>query len=340
MSGGRLAGHPAARVLVATGERVLRVDPETGAVERVGGLNGRRPTCLATERGGGGRAWCGTLGGGVFRSDDGGASWLAAGLAGERITAIAVGPTATDPVWVGTEPSAVWRSGDSGRTWERLEGLEALPSSGEWAFPPRPETHHVRWIACHPGDPRRLWVAIEAGALVATRDGGRSWEDRVPGGPYDTHELAVHPAAAETLRVAAGDGYYESHDGGGTWSSPEAGLDVGYLRSVAIDPGDPATVVVSAASAPRRAYVAGQSDGRLYRRSGAGGWARVTVGWPDPPSTIAPLLVAGGPAGEIWAADERGLHRSGDGGTTWAAIARFDPAPGNLRGLAVLDLER
>lgn len=322
-------------LLVATGRDVLVVDPVRGAVERARGLDDRRPTCLAVDPHDTGRAWLGTQAGGVLRSQDGGRSWAPAGLAGERIMAIAASPAAPGVVWVGTEPSAVWRSEDGGEGWERTAPLDALPSSGTWAFPPRPETHHVRWIACHPRDPGRLWVAIEAGALIATDDGGRSWRDRVAGGPYDTHELAVHPAAPDILRVAAGDGWYESHDAGVTWASPDRGLDVGYLRSVAIDPGDPDTVVVSAASRPRSAYMAGHSDGRLYRRVGEGPWARVTAGWPDPPSTMAPLLAAGSAPGELWAADERGVHRSEDGGARWGRVAAFEPRPGNLRGVAV-----
>jgi photosystem II stability/assembly factor-like uncharacterized protein len=159
---------------------------------------------------------------------------------------------------------------DGGSNWEQTRGLTALPSSSEWSFPPKPHTHHVRWIACHPHERGRLWVAIEAGALVSTADGGRTWRDRVPGGPWDTHELAIHPAAPDTLRVSAGDGYFESDDAGETWRSPEDGLEVGYLRSIAIDPGNPDTVIVSASTGPRSAYAAGSSDGRVYRRSGSG----------------------------------------------------------------------
>jgi hypothetical protein len=75
--------------------------------------------------------------------------------------------------------------------------------------------------------------------------------DRVSGGPWDTHELAVHRNAPDSLRVSAGDGYFESDDVGATWRSPSAGLGVGYLRSVAIDPEQPAVVVVSASSRPQ-----------------------------------------------------------------------------------------
>jgi photosystem II stability/assembly factor-like uncharacterized protein len=323
------------RLVVATHGQVLVVDPERGSAGAAEGVAGA-PTCVAVDPLVPGRAWCGTHEEGVFRSDDWGESWTRAGLADRRLTAVAASPTELDRVWVGTDPSAVWWSRDAGGRWERARGMETLPSSSEWSFPPRPETHHVRWIACHPTDPGRLWVAVEAGALVTTADGGRSWRDRVPGGPYDTHELAVHAAAPETLRVAAGDGYYESLDGGETWSSPEEGLDVGYLRSVAIDPGDPETVLVSASTRPRSAYVAGHSDGRLYRRRGSGLWERVTAGWPEPPTTIAPLLAAGRNAGELWAADERGVHGSLDGGATWRMAASFAQRPHNLRGLAVL----
>jgi hypothetical protein len=222
-----------------------------------------------------------------------------------------------DVVWVGTEPSEVWHSVDGGTTWEQTSRLETLPSS-EWSFPPRPDTHHVRWIACHALEPKRLWVAIEAGALVSTIDGGHTWRDRAPGGPQDTHELAIHHKLPDTLRVSAGDGYFESDDAGATWRSPSAGLDVAYLRSVAIDPEQPEVVVVSAASSPHSAYVTGRSDGRLYRRVARGRWQRVRHGWPEPATTIAPLLCAGARAGELWAADERGVHRSDDRGKSWA----------------------
>jgi photosystem II stability/assembly factor-like uncharacterized protein len=323
------------RILVATHADVLAVDAESGDVASTHGLGAERPTCLAADARVPGRVWCGTDGAGVFRSDDGGASWRAVGLASERVTAVTPSPTEEGVVWVGTEPSAIWCSGDAGASWERLEGLDALPSAPTWSFPPKPDTHHVRWIACHPSRAGRLWVAIEAGALIGTADGGRSWQDRVAGGPYDTHELAVHPDAQDVLRVSAGDGYYESRDGGVTWATPEDGLEVGYLRSVAMDPGDAETVVVSAATHPHVAYVAGHSDGRLYRRRGGGRWARVTRGWPEPPDTIAPLLLAGHEAGELWAGDERGVHRSADGGVAWEQVAGFQPMPHHLRGLAL-----
>jgi hypothetical protein len=323
-------------ILVATPSEVLRVDASRGTLLAADGFDRARPTGLAADPWVAGRAWCCTRSGGIFRSDDAGATWSRSGLDGENLMAVVASPARAGLLWAGGEPSAIWRSDDEGRRWGRAPGLEELPSSSTWAFPPRPETHHVRWIAPHPADPDRLWVAIEAGALVGTTDGGRSWIDRVAGGPYDTHELAIHPAVPDVLRVSAGDGYFESRDAGITWSSPMDGLEVGYLRSVAIEPGDPEVTLVSAARSPRTAYVAGRSDGRIYRRAGNDGWVRVTDGWPDPPSTIAPLLIPGGGDGEMWAADERGVHRSFDGGEAWRTVHAFHRTPDHLRGIALV----
>jgi hypothetical protein len=322
-------------VLVATENDVVVIDATQGT-SSVGRRFGARPTCLAADPFHAERAWCGTHQDGVFRSDDGGISWRLLGLYGKRIMSVAASPAAPGFVWTGTEPSQVWRSADGGESWQQTSSLEVLPSSPTWSFPPKPDTHHVRWIACHPQNGERIWVAIEAGALLSTIDGGNSWIDRVPDGPWDTHELALHRMKPDTLRVSGGDGYFESDDSGATWLSPTEGLDVGYLRSVAMDPGNPDVVVVSASTGPYTAYAANQSDGRLYRREGNGRWERIRDGWPEKPSTIAPLLAPGVRAGEIWAADERGVHRSQNSGVSWQRIAEYPRAPLYLRGLVVL----
>src|SRR5262245_4468576 len=322
-------------ILIATDREVVVIDVERGTAMSARGISGR-PTCLASDALVHGRAWCGTHRDGVFRTDDGGRSWRSVGLADRLIMAITASPVERDVVWVGTEPSEVWRAADAGTTWKQTSRLETLSSSSEWSFPPRPDTHHVRWIACHPLEPERLWVAIEAGALVSTIDGGRTWSDRVPGGPWDTHELAIHHKAPTTLRVSAGDGYFESSDTGATWRSPSVGLEVGYLRSVAIDPAQPENVVVSASSGPHSAYVAGRSNGRLYRRLTGGRWERVLAGWPEPANTIAPLLWSGVKGGELCAADERGVHHTDDGGNSWHRAVGYATSPRHLRGLALV----
>src|SRR5436853_615068 len=106
----------------------------------------------------------------------------------------------------------------AGGTWEQHRRLER-------ASPP--------CLAVAPLDPaavERLYVCIEAGALVRSPDGGRTWVDRTPDGPWDTHTLAAHPQRPGRLYSAAGDGfstpghgYQESPDGGDHWVRPDDG---------------------------------------------------------------------------------------------------------------------
>jgi photosystem II stability/assembly factor-like uncharacterized protein len=299
------------RLIVAAADRLLIADPVTGATRTE--LEERGPVCLAVA---GNRVWCGTRGHGVYRSDDAGASWRPAGLDGRWLTAIAATDTA---VYAGTEPSAVLSSEDAGATWRELRGLLDLPSSRTWSFPPRPSTHHVRAILVDPVEPETIHVAIEAGALVRTVDGGRTWEDRRPRSPYDTHTLAAHPAAPGWIGSAAGDGWFESDDRGITWRSPEEGLEDGYLWSVAVDAGDSGTVVVSAAPGPRPAHDARRAESRVYRRSG-GAW-RPVEGLPEPRgTTVASLAADPAEPRTFWAASNRGLYRSEDGGARWELV--------------------
>lgn len=271
------------------------------------------------------RLFCGMSQHGVWRSDDAGQTWQPAfeDLPHARVTAIAVSRTEQvnryGVAYVGTEPSAVFRSEDGGATWRACEGLTDLPSADRWAFPPRPETHHVRWIEPDQHDFGRLYVAIEAGALVYSPDGGETWQDRVAGGPLDTHHLATHPDAPGRLWAAAGDGFFESNDAGATWRKAEQGLRQRYCWSVAVDAGNPETVILSAAGGARQAHNLYQAESHLYRRTQTGGdWREIRAGLPDPKGIRAYALAADpAESGVFYAGTEARLYRSLDAGATW-----------------------
>lgn len=301
------------------------------ARERGGGwttehhLEDKTLECLAVDPGHPERIYVGTEDQGVWRTADGGRSWTPAGkgIAWAEVTAVAVAPGESGrpgTVYAGTEPSAVFRSTDGGDTWTELKGLTGLPSASTWSFPPRPETHHVRWIGVDPHDRRRVYVAIEAGALIRSLDGGDTWLDRAPDGPYDTHTLALHPRARGRLYSAAGDGYYESRDEGRSWENNESGLRHTYLFGVAVDPADPERVVVSAASGPSRAYAASSAASFIYVRNGGGAWEPVRDGLPDPKGTTISFLATGHEPHVIYAANNRGVFRSNDAGATWERL--------------------
>src|SRR2546430_972211 len=120
--------------------------------------------CVAADVNRESLVYCGTLGEGGFVSGDGGSTWAPLeGLRAGNVTSFAVSNSGV--AYAGSEPSAIFRSEDAGDTWRELPSLLTLPSSKEWSFPPRPETHHVRSIFPDLAKPNRLHVAIEAGAL-------------------------------------------------------------------------------------------------------------------------------------------------------------------------------
>ena len=286
-------------------------------------LKGKSPESLAVDPQNPTRVYAGTWGNGLWRSDDAGKSWdlVGAGISHDEITAVVVSAPERGVVYAGTEPSAVFRSENGGETWTELSGLLALPSSKSWAFPPRPETHHVRWIETDPAVAGRVFVAIEAGALVRTLDGGRTWLDRVRGGPIDTHSAATHKMALDRVYSAAGDGYFESFDAGESWSRQVDGLQHRYLVGVAVDPADPNTVIVSAASGPFVAYSPRRAEAYVYRKTARSRYGLAMEGLPDGQGTIASRLATNpNEPAVIYAANNHGVFRTADAAQTWQAL--------------------
>lgn len=283
-------------------------------------LVGMRPSCLAADPNRPERLYCGTFGNGLYESEDGGNSWrpTGGGLLHTDVTEVAAGSEGA--VYAGTEPSAIFRSADGGESWRELAGLTELPSAKYWSFPPRPDTHHVRFIGVDPVRPAQLYVCIEAGALIRSPDYGESWEDRVPNGPRDTHTLVTHPDAPGRLYSAAADGYFESWDFGERWESPEDGLQHRYLWSVAVDPAAPDTVLVSAARGPSQAHSPRAAESVIYRRSGRGPWQRCRSGLPAPEGSMAFELATSASQGIFYAVCNRGVYRSEDAGESWEPV--------------------
>ncbi len=341
-----------ARIYAAMAEGLLVASRRNGGWQTESRLAGSSPQAVAADPSRPEVVYCGTFDRGLWRSMDAGDSWERVGedVVSDPVMAVAVSAVERaggyGVVYAGTEPSAVYRSEDGGKTWRELGGLSELPSAPEWSFPPRPETHHVRWISPDPNTSGRLFVAIEAGALIQTPDGGETWEDRTPDGPIDTHTLATHRDAPDRLYSAAGDGfmaagygYAESGDAGATWRRISEGLRHHYLWSAAVDPGDPETVVVSAASSPWEAHDPRAAESTIYRKTAGEPWWEVREGLPDVEGRIVAVLAANqDEPGVFYALTHEGLYRSPDAGSSWERleIGRQDQY-GRPTGLTVVE---
>jgi len=172
---------------------------------------------------------------------------------------------------------------------------------------------------------------------VRTFDGGRTWRDRVRGGPYDTHTAVTHPLAPGRIYSAAGDGYFESADAGDSWRSPEDGLKHLYLVGVAVDPGDPDTVIVSATEGPGSAYSPRRAEAYVYRKTGPKRWEEAMSGLPEAKgTTVSRFATHAAEPGVIYAGNNRGLFRSDDAGRSWKALDIAWPEPGLADGVEAL----
>jgi len=295
------------RLFICSGDgRLVRVKPADGAWTSDTPLEGVRAQCVATD---GGRVLVGTRDRGVLLSGDGGTSWEDVVLPEPRVFSVAISG-ADGALYAGTEPSHLFVSRDGG-PWTELRALQDIPSRDRWSFPPRPWTHHVRWIAPDPMDPNRLLVGIELGGVMYSDDGGASFSDHRPGARRDVHSMAWHPRVEGRVYEAAGDGAAWSHDGGLHWDSTDAGRELSYCWAVAVDAGDPERWYVSAASGPASAHSGRRSRGRLYRWAG-GAWTEL----PLPDDNMPYALAVSGDDLVAGMADGR-LLQSGDRGASW-----------------------
>src|SRR5699024_4586014 len=130
------------------------------------------------------------------------------GVSVERAWQIQPGADA-DTLWVGTEPSALFVSRDRGESYELVRPLWDHPHREQWGAGFGGQAIHS--ILPHPTDTAKMMVAMSAGGVYQTADGGASWEptntgikayffpDPWPEYGQCVHKIARHPAAPERV---------------------------------------------------------------------------------------------------------------------------------------------
>lgn len=236
---------------------------------------------------------------GVYRSRDRGDTWqaLADPSEGREVWSLAAHPADPQTLFAGYEPCAIARSADGGDTWQEMDTAGVIFPHITTYMPPLGK--RVIGMAIDPVDPRNMYAAIEVGGLLASRDGGASWEQLLDG-PYlrnntlDLHAVQVSAAAPETVQIATQIAMFRGRQYGRRWEHvtvPDMFPGGSYCRDLLVAPDDPAT---------------------LYLASGAGGGAA-------PPDTV--------PEGALW--------RSRDAGETWERLDLGDIPPGRMMQVAI-----
>jgi photosystem II stability/assembly factor-like uncharacterized protein len=285
------------------GESWTTVNAGLGAVEvRALAFDPTTPDILYAGGYGGGSYFAGQTGYGVFKTDDGGASWSAVntGLASLSVSALAVHPFDPDTLYVGTS-GGVFKSTNGGAAW-------SLSTAAD-----------VECLAVHPSFPQVVYAGIAGGNLLRTTSGGGSWE---PAGVNDVTALALHPTDSNTVYAGtSSSGVFKTTDFGTYWTAVNTGLSDLDILSLALDP-----------SAPNTLYAGTNGGGVFKTTDGGASWTAVNTGL----SGMVAYVVAVNPINPamVYVATEAGgVFQSTDGGGTWSALGT-GLAPQRVRALA------
>lgn len=233
----------------------------------------------------------GSTGGGVWKTDDAGATWrnVSDGFFGGSIGAIAISPSDSNIIYVGggeksvrgnvSHGEGVWKSIDGGKTWQSM-GLD--------------DSRRIPRIRIHPHDPDTVFVA-SLGHLH---------------GPNEQR------------------GVFRSRDGGKTWERVLFVNDEAGAFEVILDPSNPRIVYASTWKIKRTPYSlesGGEGSGLWKSMDGGDTWTEITRNPGLPKGTVGVIGIAVSPVNSdrVWAIVESldgGVFRSENGGDTWRRV--------------------
>ncbi|RNI22940.1 WD40/YVTN/BNR-like repeat-containing protein [Flexivirga caeni] len=183
-----------------------------------------------------------------------------------------------------------------------------------------------------------ILVATAGQGVLRSSDDGTTWA-RIPLGQgleFDAvvRALAVHPEHPEVVYAGADAGLARSDDGGTRWSRVSSPFEDQQVWSIAVDPNDPASIIVGT-GAPNRAV--------LWLTTDAGtSWTRIGPELPEHCAGVSKPRILTATWDQIdgksawFGVEEGGLWHSRDRGENWD---RLDGAPDTLPdGVTVSDV--
>jgi photosystem II stability/assembly factor-like uncharacterized protein len=259
----------------------------------------------------------------VYRSEDSGRTWLEISQVFSKsrgLWSLVAHPIRPGEIYAGLEPVSLWISRDGGEDWEELTALRNHPVSKKWHFygPAKP---HIRAIAFD-RQGNRLFVGIEVGGVLVSRDNGRSFEDKSRGADEDIHTIQVAPNHPDLVFAMTGAGLFRSKDGGDHWEKLDHGLDRWYIVPLAFVSADAKILCVGAGNRPPGSWQTHGADAAIYRSENNGDRWEMASG-PFPLRGMLSSIIADPENPDhLFAGTTNGmLLQSTDGGRHWNVIA-------------------
>ena len=264
------------------------------------------------------------MGGGIYKSTDGGASWNAlTGLPSKAsISTLAVDPAAPLTIYaIGSLPPdpsgppgpsipALFKSVDGGASWNTLSsGLPAGAGLGSLTIGTSSAIYAIGSLRA-PGPPgQTLFKSTDGGVSFSMLDTG------LPSGA-SIASLALDPKDASVIYLAVVFGFAEaggilkSTDGGKSWRSLSPGLPANTpIQSFVVDPAGSSTLYLIA-----NQNIYKSTDGGTRWSKSVNGLAAVNVGV---------VAVNYSDAGTVYAGTGENLFKSVDDGATWSKLFAF-----------------
>ena len=264
------------------------------------------------------RAWLAAYEAGVYRTDDGGATWSHLDTyPSDYAHSVLAGPDEVQKVYAGSEPATLFISEDGGASWSERSGFRAVPESGEWGFHAPTRDSHVRDLRASPGDATTLYGGIEVGGVVRSQDGGYTWE-QLPGLDDDIHCISLGAGIPQRVYAATASAPFRSDDGGNKWELINGDLQRRYTLHIAAAPDDADLVLVTVSENARR------KSPQFYRSTDGGRNWQIVAGLGEG-EEAEDMVVAfdwdvRSPSRVYAGTDGGNLYQSIDRGETWEQL--------------------